>query len=244
MDLVSIILPYYKKKKFILKTINSVISQKFKNFELIIIYDDTDKSDLKYLSAICKKDKRIKILINKTNQGAGNSRNKGLKVAKGKYIAFIDADDIWHPNKIKFQLNFMKKNKFNITHTSYYVTNSKCEIIGKRIANNLTYNDLVKSCDIGLSTVILKKKILKKNFFVNLKTKEDYVLWLRLAKKGHKFYGINKYFTRWMSLNNSLSSSTLQKLIDGYRVYRIYLNKTVILSLYHLFILSFNFLKK
>ena len=244
MDLVSIILPYYKKKNFILKTINSVTSQKFKNFELIIIYDDTDKSDLKYLTEICNNDKRIKILINKTNQGAGISRNKGLRVAKGNYIAFIDADDIWHPNKIYFQLNFMKKNKFNITHTSYYVTNSKSQIIGKRIANNLTYYDLVKSCDIGLSTVILKKKILKKKFFANLKTKEDYVLWLRLAKKGHKFYGLNKFFTRWMSLNNSLSSSTIQKLFDGYKVYRIHLKKSVFLSFYHLFILSFNFLKK
>ena len=133
MDLVSIILPYYKKKNFILKTINSVVSQKFKNFELIIIYDDTDKSDLKYLLEICKKDKRIKILINKTNQGAGNSRNKGLKVAKGKYIAFIDADDIWHPNKIKFQLNFMKKNKFNITHTSYYVQILKVKLLAKEL---------------------------------------------------------------------------------------------------------------
>jgi len=110
MDLVSIILPYYKKKKFISKTIQSVVNQKFKKFELIIIYDDPDKSDLNLIKKICKKDKRIKILVNKLNKGAGYSRNKGINKANGKYIAFLDADDIWHPNKIKFQLNFMKKN--------------------------------------------------------------------------------------------------------------------------------------
>ena len=158
MDLVSIILPYYKKKKFISKTIKSVINQKFKKFELIIIYDDKNKSDLNFLKKLCKKDKRIKILTNKVNKGAGYSRNKGINKARGKYIAFLDADDIWHPNKIKFQLNFMKKNKLDITHTSYYIVNSQKKIIGKRIANNLTYNDLIKSCDVGLSTVMIKKK--------------------------------------------------------------------------------------
>ena len=244
MDLVSIILPYYKKKKFISKTIQSVINQKFKKFELIIIYDDPDKSDLNLIKKICKKDKRIKILVNKLNKGAGYSRNKGINQAKGKYIAFLDADDIWHPNKIKFQLNFMKKNKFDITHTSYYIVNSNRKIISKRAANNLTYDDLIKSCDVGLSTVMIKKKILKNNGFAFLKTKEDYVLWLRLSKRGFKFYGINKYYTYWMYLNNSLSSSIFQKMIDGYRVYRIFLKKSFYSSFYHLIILSLNFLKK
>jgi len=244
MDLVSIILPYYKKKKFISKTIQSVVNQKFKKFELIIIYDDPDKSDLNLIKKICKKDKRIKILVNKLNKGAGYSRNKGINKANGKYIAFLDADDIWHPNKIKFQLNFMKKNKFDITHTSYYIVNSNRKIISKRAAINLSYDDLMKSCDVGLSTVMINKEILKNNRFAFLKTKEDYVLWLRLSKRGFKFYGINKYFTYWMFLNNSLSSSMFQKLIDGYRVYRIFLKKSFFSSFYHLIILSLNFLKK
>jgi len=102
----------------------------------------------------------------------------------------------------------------------------------------------MKSCDVGLSTVMINKEILKNNRFAFLKTKEDYVLWLRLSKRGFKFYGINKYFTYWMFLNNSLSSSMFQKLIDGYRVYRIFLKKSFFSSFYHLIILSLNFLKK
>ena len=97
MDLVSIIIPYYKKKKYIELAINSVIRQTYTNFELIIIYDDENKEDLNFLKKIIKKDKRIKIYINKKNLGAGPSRNKGIKLSKGSLIAFLDADDLWLP---------------------------------------------------------------------------------------------------------------------------------------------------
>ena len=244
MNLVSIILPYYKKKKFILKTIESVINQKFKNFELIIIYDDSDKSDLKYLREICKKNNRIKILINKINHGAGFSRNKGLKRANGKYVAFLDADDIWHPNKINFQLNYMIRNKIDISHTSYKIINNHNKIIGFRKAKKLEYNQLLKSCDIGLSTVMIKKSILKKDQFPKLKTKEDYVLWLKLTKKKFIFYPIKSSLASWRKLDNSLSSSVIQKMFDGYTVYRVFMKQSVIKSLLSLFNLSINFLKK
>jgi len=244
MSLVSIIIPYYKKKDDINTTINSILNQNFKNYEIIIVYDDENKEDLKLIQEIKQKDERIKLLINERNLGAGESRNRGIKLAKGKFIAFIDADDIWKPLKLSKQIDFMIKNNFSITHTSYNIVNDEKKIIGLRQAKNLIFSNLLKSCDIGLSTVILEKKILNDNKFAKLNTKEDYVLWLNLSKDGHEFKALNESLTDWRLSKNSLSASTLRKLIDGYKVYRIYLRQSVVKSVISLLVLSFNFLKK
>ena len=109
-----------------------------------------------------------------------------------------------------------------------------------------SYKEILKSCDIGLSTVIMKKNLFNQIElnFPNLKTKEDYVLWLKLSQKGVRMLGLNKKLTYWRKLNNSLSSSSFQKIIDGYRVYRNYLQYSRIKSLIFLIILSFNFMLK
>ena len=244
MKLVSIIIPYYQKKKFIEQTLKSIFNQKYKYFEVLIIYDDNDKKDLPFLKTLQKKDSRIKIVINQKNIGAGMSRNRGIKLSKGTFIAFVDSDDIWHPEKLKLQLNYMIKNKALISHTSYNIIDSNNRKIGFRKARKIEYRDLLKSCDIGLSTVMIKKTLLKKEYFAKLKTKEDYILWLKLAKKKFVFYPIKKPLTSWRSLKNSLSSSIIQKLLDGYFVYRTYLKQSFFKSLFSLLILFINFLKK
>ena len=244
MNLVSIIVPFYKKKKYILNSIKSILNQTYKNFEIIIIYDDSNLDDLKYILEIKRLDKRIRVFRNKENKGVGLSRNYGIKKSRGKFIAFLDADDIWHPLKLSTQIEFMINNNFSITHTSYNIINEKNKKVGTRFAKNLKFSDLIRSCDIGLSTVIIEKKLLDNLCFPNLKTKEDYVLWLQLTKKGYEFKAFDQFLTDWRLAKNSLSSSTFRKLIDGYNVYRKYLEQSILKSLINLLILSLNFLRK
>ena len=101
MILVTVIVPYFKKKKFIEKTINSIKSQTYKNLEIIVIYDDEDHADLTLIKKIKNSDKRIRLIINKKSLGAGRSRNVGINQARANYIAFLDADDFWKKNKIE-----------------------------------------------------------------------------------------------------------------------------------------------
>ena len=242
MDLISIIIPYYKKKDYITKTIDSVISQSYRNIEIIIIYDNGSVNELDYIQELKSKDPRIKLIINIKNIGAGQSRNKGIKLSKGKYIAFIDSDDLWKKNKLKRQLEVMKKNNYNITHTSYDVIDKNNKIFDQRIARTFKNKEsLLKSCDIGLSTVMIKKSILKKNDnFAKIKTKEDFVLWIKLLNKKKYIYGINDKLTKWRKLDKSLSSSVFQKFIDGFTVYNKYLRMNFVKSIYYLLLLSVN----
>ncbi|MFL2897121.1 MAG: glycosyltransferase family 2 protein [Candidatus Pelagibacter sp.] len=246
MDLVSIIIPYFKKREYIFGTINSVLRQSYKNFEIIIIYDDQDKGDLSFIKKLTKLDKRISLIINKKSLGAGLSRNNGIKRCKGKYIGFIDADDMWKKNKLELQIKFMKKKNCSISHTNYEIIDKKNNILDHRIARDFnTINDLIKSCDIGLSSVIVKKELLVKEcLFANLKTKEDFVLWLNILKNNVKISALQKNLMYWRKLDNSLSSSIIQKIRDGYCVYNKFMKFNVLKSLFFLFLLSFNSLLK
>ena len=246
MDLVSVIIPYYKKKNSILKTVNSVLNQIYQNFEIIIIYDDENNNDLNFINEIKNKDNRIFIIKNKKQIGAGNSRNIGINSSKGEFIAFLDADDTWKNDKLDKQIKFMKINNYEASHTSYSIINERNEVIGNRTARNFfKLKELLKSCDIGTSTVMIKRNLINNDVkFAPLKTKEDFVLWLKLLQKNIKIYGLNEILTYWSRSNSSLSSSTMQKLIDGFSVYYKYMNFNYLKSIYYLFCLSINFLLK
>ena len=247
MNLVSIILPYFNKKEYIRETIYSLLNQSYQNFEIIVVDDEISEDSMSVLTEIKRIDPRIFILKNLKNLGAGYSRNKAIKFSKGKFLAFCDCDDLWDQNKLTNQLRFMKKLNIDACYTSYDIINDTGKIIGDRRAKSqLKYNNLLNSCDIGLSTVIIKKKLLDnfEIFFPNLKTKEDYILWLKLAQKGTIFFGLDEKLTKWRKLKNSLSASSVQKIFDGYKVYNTYLNYSVIRSLLKLIILSVNSISK
>jgi len=243
--LISIIIPYYKKKKFFQKTIKSVLKQTYKNFEIILIYDDVDKTELPFVKFILRKVKNVKIIINKKNLGAGYSRNIGIKKSNSRLIAFLDSDDTWHKDKLKKQIKFMKMKKVDFSFTDYSIIDKKekkVKII--KAPKIITYRNLLFSCDIGLSTVVINSRLLKKEKFPNLKTKEDYLLWIKLSKKKIKMLGINETLASWRKTNNSLSSSIIQKLKDAFLVYNYHLKFNFLKSLILVFLLSINSLTK
>tara|TARA_Y100000996_G_scaffold370851_1_gene318734 strand:- start:80 stop:826 length:747 start_codon:yes stop_codon:yes gene_type:complete len=242
---ISIIIPFFKKRKFFKETINSILNQSFKNYEIIIIYDDENKSDLNYIRNYIQNYKNIKIFANKKNLGVGLSRNIGIKKSKGEYLAFCDSDDVWKKNKLKEHLKFMIKNNLDFSFTSYNIIDEEGKIIkSRRIKKKINYKILLTHCYIGLSTVLIKKRIVKNVKFTDMKTKEDYLLWLNLLKKNNKIKGFDKILSSWRKTRNSLSSSVLQKLLDGFRLYNRELKYNVFKSFFYLIRLSFNSLIK
>ena len=244
MPFVSIILPYYRKINYVKKTINSILSQSFKDFEIILVYDDEDLHDLFVIENYFKKNSKIRIVKNTKNLGAGISRNIGIKHADGTIISFLDADDYWLPEKLNKQLKFMNENNYDFTFCDYEKKLSeKKNIKVTSSKKKIGYEDLIKSCDIGLSTVMISSRIKKFISFKKIKTKEDYILWLNLSKK-YQIVGIDKFLTKWRKSENSLSSSTIQKITDAYKVYNKHLDYNVIYSAYRTFILSINYTLK
>jgi teichuronic acid biosynthesis glycosyltransferase TuaG len=244
---VSIIIAYYKKKLFFEETINSILNQTYYNFEVIVIYDDDDKSELTFIKKILSKLPNYKIIINKKNIGAGLSRNKGIRFAKGKYIAFCDADDLWYKKKLEKQINFMKQKKISFSHTSYKIINYHGKVLGYfKIAKKLNYQNLLKSCDIATSSVMISRDLIKKDlFFSNFTTKEDYSLWLKIVKKENQLLGINDNLLFWRSSKNSLSDSFFQKIFDAFKVYKFNEKYNTVISIYFVIRLSlFALIKK
>ena len=245
MSLVSIILPYYKKINYIANTLNSILNQTYQNFEIILVYDDIKLDDLLLIENDFKNNPKIKIIKNAQNLGAGISRNIGIKHSKGEIIAFIDADDLWLPNKLEKQTNFMKENNFQFTFCDYEkrVSNNKViKVISPKKV--LDYNDLLKSNDIGLSTVQINKNIIPDDLFPSLKTKEDFVAWLKITKKKINAYNFSENLVIWNKVHNSLSSNFFQKIFDGFKVYRDYEKFSLLKSLYFILILSKNSVKR
>jgi len=243
MQLISIIMPYYRKINSVNRAIKSVIKQSYKRFELIIVYDDETVEDYHKIKKFIANNKKIRIIKNRKNIGAGQSRNIGIKNSNGSIVTFIDSDDTWHPQKLKKQLNFLNKNNHNFIFCGYKKIFKKKSIKVNIDSEYLSYKDLLKSCEIGLSTVMINKKIIDNNLFTNLKTQEDFAAWLKITKKHNAFF-LNEVLVNWYDTENSLSSNFFQKLFDAYKVFYLNQKFSLVKSFYYLMILSANSIKR
>lgn len=220
--LVSIVIPYYQCKDYIFQSVNSVINQTYKNWELIIVDDENSKSSESLLKKIKQKNKNIKIFSTKSNVGVGQARNFGIKKSKGKFVAFLDSDDYWHKNKIEKQINFLEKKKVDICYTGYSAFYNNRIIYSPLTPLFMNYYNFLKECPICCSSVLIKKKILNKFKFKNYKNKEDFELWLRITKNKINFFGLNEYLTFYRIRKDSLSSFHLSKIINAFNIYKKY----------------------
>lgn len=183
-DLVSIIMPSFNTGKYITKTIESVLAQSYKNWELIIVddcsSDNTDEIVSTYLS-----DDRIHYFKNEKNSGAAFSRNTALREAKGKWIAFLDSDDLWMPEKLEKQLSFMKSNGYFFSYTDYEEIDVNGKQNGVRVTGprKVTKTGMYNYCWPGCLTVIYNADKIGLIQIENIKKNNDYAMWLKVCHR-------------------------------------------------------------
>ncbi|MBD2813266.1 glycosyltransferase family 2 protein [Xenorhabdus sp. Flor] len=218
--IVSIIMPSYNSANFIKQSIESVLDQTFTKWELLIIDDSSKDDTIKLVMEF--RDKRINLVSLKENVGAGKARNVGLKLAKGKYIAFIDSDDLWMPKKLEYQINYLiKKQEIAAICSSYSFINEKNEPNrGKIIPDKIiTLNSYMKNTCIGFSTSIINKTITGSFYLSERRTREDTHLWISLLMQDFKIEGLPEELVKYRVRKNQISGNKLASAIKTLELY-------------------------
>ena len=220
--LVSIITPAYNAEAYIAETIESVFNQTYIKWEMLIVNDCSQDNTAEIVQSYAVKDKRIKLINLKQNSGAAVARNTAMQNAKGRYIAFLDSDDLWKKEKLQKQLNFMQQNGYAFTFTGYeHFKETKENIQNKvQIPKSLNYQQALKGNKIGCLTVMLDRKQIANIHFTTQKH-EDYILWLNILKHGITAYGIQERLALYRTGNSkSISGNKLQSALWTWKVYR------------------------
>ncbi len=222
MSLVSIITPSYNCEEFISDTINSVISQTYENWEMIIVDDCSSDSSTEIIERYILKDDRIKLLRNEINSGPAVSRNNAINEAKGKYIAFLDADDFWMPEKLESQIFFMEANGVSLSYSSYETMDEEGKKLGivRNPLEKLDYNELLKENQIGCLTAVYNREKLGKCYMPIIHKRQDYGLWLSILKKIDFAYKVPGNLAVYRIQTNSVSSNKIDLLKHNYRLFR------------------------
>lgn len=213
-DLVSIISPSYNCEKFIGKTIDSVLAQTYENWELIIVDDrSTDNTD----AVVAKyNDKRIKYLKNEKNSGAAVSRNKALREAKGRWIAFLDSDDLWLPQKLEKQIAFMEANDYHFSYTNYEEIDEDGHKLGVKVTGPkvISKTGMFNYCWPGCLTVMYDAEVYGLLQIADIKKNNDYAMWLKVCRKMN-CYLLDEYLAQYRrGREGSISTHSYWKLIE------------------------------
>lgn len=232
--LVSIITPTYNSEKFIKETINSVIQQNYNNWEMIIVDDCSKDKTIEFVKNVIKENKKFTLISLKENVGAGIARNIAIKKAKGKYIAFLDSDDIWSKNKLEKQINFMEENNYNFTFTDFHRINEDGKIIKKlKVPKITTYRKNLYYNVVQTSTVIYNQEKLGKIYMPEIRKRQDYGLFQKILEKT-KGYGLNEDLMTYKVRKQSLSFNKRELIKWQWKFYREVLNLGRIKSTFHL----------
>lgn len=220
--LVSVIMPSYNSSRFIGESIDSVLSQTYQNWELLITDDCSKDNTIDIINSYVKKDFRVKLYKFGVNSGAAVARNNSIEKANGRFIAFLDSDDIWYPNKLELQLDFMDKNNIAFSCSNYDQIYENGEFNNKiiKVPKAISYNKYLKNTIIGCLTVIIDKSIVGDFRMPNIKSSHDMALWLIILKRGFNCFGLNKVLATYRLVSNSNTAKKGKAAKDVWKVYR------------------------
>ncbi|MCR5210548.1 MAG: glycosyltransferase family 2 protein [Lachnospiraceae bacterium] len=220
---VSIIIPVHNAEKYIEGTVASVLDQSYRDFELLLVEDNSSDGTLELLKSIEKKDERIRVIVNHGSHGAAHARNLGIGSASGRFIAYLDADDLWMKDKLSEQVRFMIGNEAVFSFTAYEFGNSKAEGTGRivHVPQKLDYRHALPRTVIFTSTVMFDmKKITKDEIMMPAVESEDTASWWKILKRGVTGYGLDRNLTIYRTGTNSLSSDKLEAVRRIWFLYR------------------------
>lgn len=246
-DLVSIIVPVYNSEKFIKDTIKTVKEQTYENWELILVNDCSTDNSKEIIEEYEQKDKRIHLINLEKNSGAAIARNTGIEKANGKYVAFLDADDLWNKEKLEKQVKFMKDNDYEFTFTGYEFADENGKGNGKivKVPEKINYKQALKNTIIWTSTVIFDARKINRNLIKmpNVKS-EDTATWWNILKTNHIAYGVNEVLSYYRRTNGTLSSNKIEAIKRIWNLYRNVEDLSLFYSMYNFLFYAINTIKK
>lgn len=231
--LVSIIVPTYNSAKYIQEAIDSVLSQTYTNWELLVTDDCSGDETISILERYVQSDNRIKLFCLKENGGAAKARNTSIRQASGRYIAFLDSDDWWYPNKLQKQLEFMSTHHYEFIYSAFEYADENLNVTGVSYKpRKISYKKLKMICSIGTPGVIYDTKRIGKVYMPEIKTGEDWGTWLDLSQRTRYAYAMNTPLWKYRVQSQSLSSNKLQQISYSLKLYRTILGYSKIESLF------------
>lgn len=235
-ELISIITPTYNSEKFIGETIDSIQNQSYGNWELILIDDGSTDQTVEIIKKFQEDDSRIRLICLEKNSGPAVARNKGIENSNGRYIAFLDSDDLWKKKKLECQLQWIKKNNLVFTFSFYELIAENGNSLNTEIRspNPLHYTALMKSNFVGNLTGIYDRNYFPELRFPLLQKRHDWVFWLNILVEIKTAYPYPESLAFYRKRKDSLSSSKIHLLKYNYRVYKDYLNKGKVLSVFYM----------
>lgn len=217
--LVSIIMPAYNCADYIVESIRSVQSQTYRNWELIIADDKSTDGTVDIVRVMAEDDNRIRLLETDRNLGPAAARNRAMDVANGNYIAFLDSDDVWYPDKLQKQLDFMEANGYSFTYTAYEKINERSEKMGIVVSapKSVNYSSMLYRGDpIGNLTAVYDATKLGKFYVPDIKKRNDFALWLKIMHACERAYGLNEVLASYRVRSGSISSTRKSELLKYY----------------------------
>jgi teichuronic acid biosynthesis glycosyltransferase TuaG len=222
-ELVSIVIPVHNAEKYLRRTVESVLAQSYKNFELLLVEDASTDGSAALMKELAAEDTRIRTLVNEGKHGAANARNAGIDTAKGRYLAFLDADDLWLEEKLKRTLRFMKKQDASFVFTSYEFGDENAKGTGKVVhaPSSLDYAHALSRTVIFTSTVLLDlKKLGRRIVHMPDVESEDTACWWQILRSGVTARGLDARLVVYRRPAHSLSSNKFKAVQRIWRLYR------------------------